>query len=128
MYYGFRDLETQQMRNSPHITAKRAEFIKKGCPNNFDMGQPTEGSWQALSDGNGTEFQVGGYIGNASTVNGVTTFTLTNPETFASLTGLSYYGRIHGSPGIQHFWSHARGPMHDVTQTFQWQESGLCGD
>jgi RHS repeat-associated protein len=140
--YGPNDGATKQLENSYTVGTLRNAYVKQGCPNMTNSkGSGHFGPWLngygslATPNQNWTLMQVGGFSFSGSTTNNVTTFTITNGATNSSFTGRTTWAPIVNSafgtsinPTGNNNPAGPNGPKHNIEQTFQWTEQGLCGN
>jgi RHS repeat-associated protein len=141
IHYGPNDGATKDMEDSPFVREKRQEYIEKNCPSKQPLSQghfsayaesANNGAQTALTAGeipmNWTQAQVGGYSGSITTSGNVTTFTINNTAGISSFIGQSTWGKYVGAKANSSDNALGKsGPGHNIQQTFQWTETGLCG-
>jgi len=122
-FYGPDTVETQEMQNSPGANALRGAFYEGGCKDIKDSPdfryETRQAAWDTLinpftADWSNTAAQVGGFSRPSAINNGDGTVTFTPIKNVAG-TRSFFYHRVRDRRGT-------RGPMRNITQTFQWTE------
>ena len=126
--YGPWDQQTIAMSHDFAVNRARAAYIKAGCPGSapFSAGHYEAtadhlGGW-AMGQPDYTAIEVGGYSGTITSSGDTATFTVNNTMSMSSLNAQSTFTGGHSTDNP----NGPNGPQHNVQQTFQWTESGLC--
>ena len=136
IYYGADDPATKEIAGGSTVRRAIREYVKADCPS---VGRLESGHFEAYAESlldrlisprfNQTQFQVGGHSGSIRTnANGTVTYKVTNTAGFSSFVGRSTWGPPLGMK--PYAWDNLfgqSGPMHNVSQIFEWTGANPCG-
>jgi len=122
-YYGPSDPSTQELAKAKGAQKLRDAYLRNNCDSTKKVPYETFDSiLDSFTDlSNGTQFQVGGYLGRAiKNGNGTVTYRITNQ--------LSIYSFFYHIPGLPHKQRGGDFPfMGNLDQVFEWIEKEPCG-